>query len=213
MLVPSAWITGIRQLLTKIPSSSTAHAPHSPSPQPSLVPVSFNSSRKTSSNLCMGHTSTTWSTPLTCKCTRVLDTGHLHCPHYDFWYCWNAGHLRPNGILNRIDYGRRRAINGQLSNPLRAHRAMWIRIFLEKCTYRREIHCGGDDVVCHLRILHASFVPNHVFVKSIANALHDAAFNLPRGQNWMNHAPYFLHRHKVLHLHFKRQRINTHFGN
>ena len=36
---PSACSTGVRQLFTSSPFTSTEHAPHSPSPQPSLVPV------------------------------------------------------------------------------------------------------------------------------------------------------------------------------
>ena len=38
--VPSTWQTGTRQLRTGSAVESTVHAPHSPSPQPSLVPVS-----------------------------------------------------------------------------------------------------------------------------------------------------------------------------
>jgi hypothetical protein len=51
---PSACKTGTRQLFTSAPSISIEHAPHSPSPQPSFVPVNFNSSRNTSSNRAIG---------------------------------------------------------------------------------------------------------------------------------------------------------------
>ena len=37
---PCAWAAGTRQRMTGSPSISTVHAPHSPSPQPSFVPVS-----------------------------------------------------------------------------------------------------------------------------------------------------------------------------
>ncbi len=47
---PSTWHTGIRQLFTGSPSTSTVQAPHSPSPQPSFVPVRPKSSRSTSIN-------------------------------------------------------------------------------------------------------------------------------------------------------------------
>jgi hypothetical protein len=39
---------GLDQEFTGTPSTSTVHAPHSPSPHPSLVPVSAQSSRRTS---------------------------------------------------------------------------------------------------------------------------------------------------------------------
>ena len=42
---PSTWQTGTRQLSTTMPSRMTVQAPHSPSPQPSLVPVRPRSSR------------------------------------------------------------------------------------------------------------------------------------------------------------------------
>ena len=56
---PSTCNTGVRQLLTSSPSTSTAHAPHSPSPQPSFVPVSCNSTRSTSSSRAIGCACTT----------------------------------------------------------------------------------------------------------------------------------------------------------
>ena len=36
---PRTWPTGTRQDVTATPSTSTVHAPHSPSPHPSFVPV------------------------------------------------------------------------------------------------------------------------------------------------------------------------------
>ena len=47
---PRTCRTGVRQLLTSSPSTSTAQAPHSPSPQPSLVPVRCSCWRRTSSS-------------------------------------------------------------------------------------------------------------------------------------------------------------------
>src|SRR5580704_1904593 len=54
ILAPSACNAGTRQLFTSCPSISIAQAPHSPSPQPSFVPVNFNSSRNTSSSRASG---------------------------------------------------------------------------------------------------------------------------------------------------------------
>ena len=73
-LVPSTWQIGTRQESTTAPSSMTLHAPHSPSPQPSFVPVSARSSRRTSSSRRIPGTSTSTEAPLTLnrKLTRHL---------------------------------------------------------------------------------------------------------------------------------------------
>src|SRR5262245_28315535 len=62
---PTPWQAGIRQEFTSLSSTMTEQAPHSPSPQPSLVPVSLRSSRSTSSKRFMGGTSTLRAMPLT----------------------------------------------------------------------------------------------------------------------------------------------------
>ena len=62
-----ACTAGTRQEFTGTPSMSTVHAPHSPSPQPSLVPVTPQSSRSTSSRRFMGGTRTRRRFPLTVK--------------------------------------------------------------------------------------------------------------------------------------------------
>src|SRR5262245_40044743 len=51
---PATWQTGTRQLFTGRPSRRTVHAPHSPSPQPSFVPVRPKSSRRTSMSRLKG---------------------------------------------------------------------------------------------------------------------------------------------------------------
>src|SRR5712664_1415344 len=64
-----------RQLSTTSPSIRTEHAPHSPSPQPSFVPVTPRSSRSTSSNRREPTTSTYSGDPLSVK--RTLTTAPL----------------------------------------------------------------------------------------------------------------------------------------
>src|SRR5262249_45873129 len=54
---PSTCAAGTRHELTGAPSISTVHAPHSPSPQPSFVPVSRQCSRRTSRSRLSGCTS------------------------------------------------------------------------------------------------------------------------------------------------------------
>ena len=64
---PSTWQIGTRQASTTWPSRITEQAPHSPSPQPSFVPVSPRSSRSTSRRRRMPGTSTSAGAPLTRK--------------------------------------------------------------------------------------------------------------------------------------------------
>src|ERR1700676_4131354 len=68
---PSAWSTGTMQLFTSSPSKRTEHEPHSPSPQPSLVPVRRKSSRSTSSRRFIGGTHTVCEAPFTRKSIEV----------------------------------------------------------------------------------------------------------------------------------------------
>ncbi len=70
IFAPSACSTGTRQLFTRSPFISMAQAPHSPSPQPSFVPVSFNSSRSASSRRAMGYASKVAGSPFTMQRTR-----------------------------------------------------------------------------------------------------------------------------------------------
>src|SRR5258706_12913948 len=52
--LPAILATGSRQDFTSTPSTNTEQVPHSPAPQPSLVPVMCRSSRRKSSTRCDG---------------------------------------------------------------------------------------------------------------------------------------------------------------
>ena len=69
-IAPSACSTGTRQLFTSSPFMRTEQEPHSPSPQPSLVPVRCRSSRSTSSRRFMGGACTVRCSPFTVKSNR-----------------------------------------------------------------------------------------------------------------------------------------------
>ena len=58
------------------PSSRTVHAPQSPASQPTFVPVSPRSSRRTSTRRRIGSTSSAWPTPLTVKAGIRRRRGH-----------------------------------------------------------------------------------------------------------------------------------------
>src|SRR5215471_2332807 len=73
---PGTWQTGTRQELTTSPSRIIEQAPHSPSPQPSFVPVCLRSSRITSSSRFIGATSTRRTLPLTLNST-IIEFPHI----------------------------------------------------------------------------------------------------------------------------------------
>src|SRR5713226_7874547 len=68
---PAAELTCILHERTGEPSISTVQAPHWPSPQPYLVPVSSSFSRNTLSRVFSGETSTLRSAPLTNKVKAI----------------------------------------------------------------------------------------------------------------------------------------------
>src|SRR5258707_12534519 len=72
MLEPWACNAGTRQLFTNAPSKRTEHEPHSHSPEPSFVPVSWSSWRSTSSSRSIGWTCKVVARPLT-----VNDSSHF----------------------------------------------------------------------------------------------------------------------------------------
>src|SRR2546421_868872 len=75
IVVPAACAAGTRQLLTNSPSISTEHAPHSPSPHPSLTPVQ-PCSRNTSSRRAIGHASSCVDLPFKVKLMGCIHRLH-----------------------------------------------------------------------------------------------------------------------------------------
>src|ERR1700741_3778299 len=93
MVLPASLATGNRHDFTSARSTKIEHVPHSPAPQPSLVPVMFRSSRRKSSARCDGLICLTTLRPFTvasiersamrdllCNCADVLMcVCFLHC--------------------------------------------------------------------------------------------------------------------------------------
>src|SRR6266542_3277496 len=54
-MISAPWArgAGTRHAITALPSRKTVHAPHSPSAQPSLVPIKFPSSRNRRNNVLL----------------------------------------------------------------------------------------------------------------------------------------------------------------
>src|ERR1700674_481831 len=67
----------MRQLFTNSPFIKTEQEPHSPSPQPSFVPVNPSSPRRTSNSLSIGKTRTVSGLPFTVKESSHLPRSSL----------------------------------------------------------------------------------------------------------------------------------------
>src|SRR2546423_5982027 len=67
MRFPAHSATEVTHERLALPSISTVHAPHSPSPQPYLQPVSERSSRSTLSRLRLGSAVDSCGCPLMCR--------------------------------------------------------------------------------------------------------------------------------------------------
>ena len=68
---PSHDAANVRHALTRLPSSSTVHAPHAPSLQPFLVAVRAMRSRRKSSRVTRGSSSAATSLPFSLKCRSM----------------------------------------------------------------------------------------------------------------------------------------------
>src|ERR1700687_1420192 len=71
MAEPSAWAANIRQERTATPSNSTVQAPRTPCSQPAWAPVSASWSRRQSSRVVRGSTSSSRTAPLTLSLMRM----------------------------------------------------------------------------------------------------------------------------------------------
>ncbi|OFZ72101.1 MAG: hypothetical protein A2W04_10705 [Betaproteobacteria bacterium RBG_16_64_9] len=75
MLAPSRSTASIRQEFTIRPFITTAHEPHSPTPQPSLVVVYLSRSLRISMRVVRGSTAKVWRLPLITSWMRSFSGG------------------------------------------------------------------------------------------------------------------------------------------
>src|SRR5260370_28759361 len=197
MSTPSVWMRGTRQLFTSAPSISTEQAPHSPSPQPSFVPVRRSSSRSTSSSRAMGWPARITAGPFTRQCRRTLPTesGMNLLQHLEehFRRDRNSTNVGTRGMSDRVCDRRRGSIQRELADAFCARRPVSVGNFLEQHTDRGNIHGSRHDVVGHLPVDHASLLPHHIFVQRQPNPLRYSAFNLSGVEGRVNYFSPFLH--------------------
>src|SRR5215472_6207622 len=78
MGLPAAAEKGVRHDRTALPSSSTVHAPHWPSPHPYFVPVSCSLSRRTQSSGSSEGALTCCSFPFTIRTDMLASRERFH---------------------------------------------------------------------------------------------------------------------------------------
>src|SRR5688572_25723817 len=127
MLAPCTCATGTRHEFTASPSTSTVHAPHSPSPQPSFVPVSPHSSRSTSRRRVSGCAFT--ATVLRLIFKRIVVSGSAGPPDRRLHDLFRRRRNLRDGhscVPERIDDRGRRSIDGHFTDTLRTERAVLV---------------------------------------------------------------------------------------
>src|SRR5580704_7481579 len=156
IVAPSACNAGTRQLFTSAPFTSTAQAPHSPSPQPSLVPVSLRCSRSASSRRSIGNASNSAAFPLTWQWMRTgRARSGMRAPDHggEHFGCErNAPDIDAGGVGDGVGDGGRSAVERKFANAFRAAGAAFVENFLEEDPDRRQVHRGGHNVVGHLAV-------------------------------------------------------------
>src|SRR5436305_54967 len=117
-----------------------------------------------------------------------------------------------DGVFDGVEDGWGRAVHREFADALRARGAAKVRVLEEVHAYRGDVGGGRDDVVGHLSVRHAPALPHDRFVERPADALRDAALDLPGGEYGMNHAAHLLHGDEVFDARFIRHRVNAHLG-
>ena len=187
---PSTWQIGTRQASTTWPSRSTEQAPHSPSPQPSFVPVSPRSSRRTSSSRRMPGTSTSAGAPLTRNryaLTRRPRATSLPAPV-------SAARIRsgrrgqlvdPDAgrVVDRGDDGRRAHVHRQLADALRTVRRAAERRLDEDRPDVRRVERGRDEVRREPVVQVPPVAQLHLLDRRVADRLERAALDLALAQD------------------------------
>ena len=148
-LRPSHCPAATRHELTTSPSSITVHAPHSPSPQPSLVPVRRRSSRKRSSRRFHGEASTTRSVAV--DLDRDLHD-RLHASRTGFGRERQRIERAAERVLDGIRDRRGRTIHRNLADALRAARSERIRTLDDHGLELGRIGERRHDAVRHVRV-------------------------------------------------------------
>ena len=186
MPVLSACRAGMRQELTRSPLSRTAQAPHSPSPQPSLVPVRCEVfAEDVEETLHRRDGEGLWG-----AVDGEGDLGHAvprrgcrgrwvgsrsSVPPWDgvvklvrafedvFGQQGDGVEGDAGGVFDGVEDGGGGAVHGEFADALGAAGAVDAGDFFEVDVDGREVGAGGHDVVGHLVVHHAAVLSRRIF--------------------------------------------------
>src|SRR5207247_7534186 len=177
----------MRQLFTSSLSMMTEHAPHSPSPHPSLIPVRWRSPRNTSRSRAIGYVSTSRSSPLTLNRMRIFSG--IDDFHQIFGNERDVIYAAADRILDCIENSGGRTVERELANTFGSSRTVAVGILFVVHTNRRHIHRSGYHVISYLVVHHTALaIPQDALARCVAYPLSDATFHLSLCANWINHA-------------------------
>src|SRR5580704_17481954 len=116
-------------------------------------------------------------------------------------------------VLNRIENGGRRPVHWKFSDSLRTVGTVDIAQLLKKHPDGWQVAGGWHDVICHLAVLHASFMPNDFLKQGEPDALGDPTHDLSNGKHRVKHSPNFLERDKIVYRNAVSCQVNCDLRN
>src|SRR3984885_15390522 len=141
---------------------------------------------------------------------RFLPRGLDRC-HKIFGGHWDATDANAGRVFDCVDDGGSGAVERKFADALGTRGSARVGQFFEVDTNRRQIHGSGHDVVRHLVVDHAAFLPDDFLVESEADALCDATFHLARREDGIDHASNFLYGDEIFDASFVRRCVNGNF--
>src|ERR1051326_8315584 len=187
MSLPSARPTSIKQPLTGLPSTSTVHAPHIPTPHPSRTPNNFNSRRNTSSSVWWVRALTRCWRPLTRSVRVILPSSSVgRSSIVELSYTAQNLLWSDRQILNpRAGRAKHRVPDRRHHRRQRGLADTVDVVGLEMLQHRqrdlRQIVETADHVVAQVAILELALVVDHLLEQRVSNTESNAAFGLQLG--------------------------------
>src|SRR5216684_7954721 len=91
---------------------------------------------------------------------------------------WDGIEANAERILDRVDDGWSWTIHGKFTNSLCAICPVNIARFFKEDPNLGQVRGGRHNVICHLTVVHASILPDDVFIQGKSDSLGNAARNL-----------------------------------
>src|SRR5215831_14435962 len=127
--------------------------------------------------------------------------------HHHLWHERNLIKANSGCVLDCIQNCRRWSVHWEFADSFCARWPKGVWVLSKVHSNRREISGCRHNVVCHLTIQHPAILPNHTFIKRVADCLRHATLDLTGGKDGIDHAADLLHRYEIIDVCFISQRI------